>query len=271
MERRNIMITGAARGLGHAMAEALTGAGHNVLAIDRDAFSAETFKAGLGKIETLAIDLTHPDAAARAMEACASSFGHVDVLINCAGIGQETISQDFVTDPVKFWTVKDEDWDRIFAVNVRSSFRLCRAVTPSMIKARWGRIINVTTSLETMIRPGMAPYGPSKAAFEALTAIIAKDLEGTGVTANVLVPGGPANTRMMPNIPGPQRALLVQPDLMRAPIVWLVSGESGNINGMRFRANAWDAAKPGHEAAALAGAPAAWSGIAGGAAAVAGR
>lgn len=271
MGSRSVIVTGAARGLGHAMTEALCHAGHNVLAVDRDAFSTSDFAAGAGKIETLALDLTRDEAAAKAVKACTALFGGVDGVVSCAGIGQETISADFVTKPVNFWTVEDRDWDRIFAVNVRAAFRLCRAAAPQMIDRGWGRFIIVTTSLETMIRVGMVPYGPSKAALEAMTAIMAKELEGTGVTANVLVPGGPANTRMMPNIPEPQRDLLVQPDAMRAPAVWLMSHESDGVNSMRFRASAWDESKPGNEAAMLAGTPAAWAGIHAGAAKVAGR
>lgn len=271
MGRRAVIVTGAARGLGHAMTEALCGAGHDVLAVDRDAFSVSDFAAGTGKIDTLAIDLTRDEAAAHVVETCNARFGRVDGVVSCAGIGQETISADFVTKPVNFWTIEDRDWDRIFAVNVRAAFRLCRAAAPHMLAQDWGRFIIVTTSLETMIRVGMVPYGPSKAALEAMSAIMAKELEGTGVTVNVLVPGGPANTRMMPNIPEPQRDLLVQPDVMRAPVAWLMSDESDGVTSMRFRASAWDASKPGAEAARLAGTPAAWAGIQGGAAKVAGR
>lgn len=266
MGGRTIIVTGAARGLGAAMAGALLGAGHNVLAVDRDAFSLAGERAA-----TLAIDVTQDDAACAVVEACRKRFGPAQALLNCAGIGQETISADFVTEAVKFWTVDDRHWDRIFAVNVRAAFRLCRAVLPAMLEAKSGRIVNVTTSLETMIRTGMVPYGPSKAALEAMTAVMAKDLEGTGVTANVLVPGGPANTRMMPNVPDGQRHVLVQPDVMCAPAVWLMSDASEGVSGRRFRASAWDDALPGAEAAEIAGAPAAWAGIQGGSAKVHGR
>ncbi len=271
MGSRSVIVTGAARGLGHAMAEVLRIAGHDVLAVDRDALSARDFAAGAGRLETLSIDLAIDDAADRILADCQSRFGRIEGLVSCAGIGQETISADFVTKPVNFWTVDDRDWDRIFAVNLRAAFRLCRAAAPHMVAAGWGRFVIVTTSLETMIRVGMVPYGPSKAALEAMAAIMAKELEGTGVTSNVLVPGGPANTRMMPNIPEPQRSMLVQPDVMRAPVTWLMSDEADGINGMRFRANAWDDSLPGPESAKVAGAPAAWAGIQGGAAKVAGR
>ena len=109
-----------------------------------------------------------------------------------------------------------------------------------------------------MYMAGCGAYGPSKAALEANTSIMAQDLEGTGVTANVLVPGGPANTRMIPADAGLERAALIQPDIMVPPALWLASNASDGINGMRFQAVLWDPALPPAEAFERAGAPAAW-------------
>ena len=128
-----------------------------------------------------------------------------------------------------------------------------------MIEAGRGRIVNVTTSLNTMYRAGAGAYGPSKAALEAHTHIMAHDLEGTGVTANVLIPGGPVNTRMIPVASGVDRAELIQPTVMRDPIVWLCSDDSDGISGMRFIALRWDASLPRDERIEAAGAPVAWT------------
>ena len=272
MEARTVIVTGAARGLGQAMALALVEAGHRVIAVDRDAPAAQASNQFSPlQFRSLAVDLTSATAVDDIVVFSERAFGPVDALVNCAGIGQETISPTFVTEPVKFWSVDDTHWERIFAVNLQAAFRLCRALAPGMVARGWGRIVNVTTSLETMLRVGMSPYGPSKAALEALSAVMAKDLEGTGVTSNVLVPGGPADTRMMPGVPEAQRVHLVQPEMMRAPIVWLLSSQSDGTSGRRFRASAWPTDKPGDEAAEIAGAPVAWHGLAGGAAKVQGR
>jgi NAD(P)-dependent dehydrogenase (short-subunit alcohol dehydrogenase family) len=266
------VVTGAGRGLGRAMALGLLEAGHNVIAIDRDpqeltALEHDAKPAG-SKLACLAVDLALSDSAKTIMAFAEQKFGPVACLVNCAGIGQEIISAKFATEPVKFWTVGEDIWKRIFAVNADAVFRLCAAVTPGMIARGWGRIINVTTSLETMIRPGMSPYGPAKAANEALSAIMAKDLEGTGVTVNVLVPGGPAATRMMPGFVDTAPEKLISPDVMVPPIVWLLSKASDGVTGQRFRANAWKADMDPVEAARVSGAPAAWPGLAGGAAQV---
>jgi NAD(P)-dependent dehydrogenase (short-subunit alcohol dehydrogenase family) len=108
---------------------------------------------------------------------------------------------------------------------------------------------------------GNLTYGPSKAALQALSAIMAKDLNGTGVTVNVLVPGGMTNTPMISGQAGFNRAELIQPEVMAPPLVWLVSDAAGNVTGRRFLAVHWDTWLP-EEAAEKAGAPVAWTSIA---------
>ena len=100
---------------------------------------------------------------------------------------------------------------------------MAKAVAPALVAQGWGRIVNIVTSHFTMVMDGFSPYGPSKAALEAATVIWAKDLAGTGVTVNALLPGGPGNTRMIPLDEVPDRSTLVQPEVMMAPITWLMS------------------------------------------------
>ncbi len=160
----------------------------------------------------------------------------------------------------KLWEIDLDLWRQTLAVNAGGPFIMSRAALPHLLARGWGRIINVTTSLDTMLAAGMAPYGQSKAALEAGTAIWAKDLAGTGVTANVLVPGGPVDTAFLPpDTPFP-RAALIKPDIMRVPIVWLASAAADGITGRRFVARLWDAALAPDEAAMHAGAPVAWEG-----------
>jgi NAD(P)-dependent dehydrogenase (short-subunit alcohol dehydrogenase family) len=131
-----------------------------------------------------------------------------------------------------------------------------------MMRQGWGRVVNVTTSLGTMLNAGSPTYGPSKAALEALSAIMAKDLNGTGVTVNVLVPGGVTNTPMISGEAGFDRTKLIQPEVMMPPLLWLVSDAAGKVTGRRFLGVHWDPALPHGQAAERAGAPVAWTSIA---------
>jgi NAD(P)-dependent dehydrogenase (short-subunit alcohol dehydrogenase family) len=139
---------------------------------------------------------------------------------------------------------------------------LTNAIVPEMMRQGWGRIVNVTTSLGTMLKAGSPTYGPSKAALEALSAIMAKDLDGTGVTVNVLVPGGVPNTPMISDEAGFDRAKLIRPEVMVPPLLWLVTDAAGKVTGRRFLGIHWDPALPPEQAAEKAGALVAWTSIA---------
>ena len=154
-----------------------------------------------------------------------------------------------------------DQWRRFVAVHTTAPLALTNAVVPEMMREGWGRIVNVTTSLGTMLNAGSPTYGPSKAALEALSAIMAKDLDGTGVTVNVLVPGGITNTPMVSEL-GFERTKMIQPEVMVSPLLWLVSDAAANVTGRRFLGIDWDPALPPEQAADKAGAPVAWTSIA---------
>jgi len=138
---------------------------------------------------------------------------------------------------------------------------LTRAVLPHMLAQKSGRIITVTTSLGTMVREGYLLYGASKAATEAAMAGLSADLKGTGVTSNVLVPGGVTNTPLVGDFAG-DRTRMLQPEIMVPPLLWLASDAASQVNGRRFIAADWNAKLPAVQAAEKAGAPIAWMGIA---------
>ena len=257
------IVTGAAGGLGSAMTGALVKGGARVLAadVDRGALDALAGRLPEGRIAVHAADIRDPEACAGIVARAVSEFGAVHALVNNAGIGQSSIRPSYYVDRVRFWEVTDERWRTIVETNAMAPFMLAKAVLPHMTEAGWGRIVNVTTSLDTMTRPGWTPYGPSKAALEASTAIWAGDLEGTGVTVNVLIPGGPANTAMVPPDSSPDREAMIQPSVMAAPIRWLLDPASDGVTGRRFLGVRWDPSLPPEEAAETASAPAAWSGL----------
>ena len=126
------------------------------------------------------------------------------------------------------------------------------------MKARgWGRIVANSTSLDTMLRSSL--YGGSKAAMEAEAAVMAGDLAGTGVTSNVLVPGGGCGSRMTDDMGIPREAVL-PPEIMGPPMSFLASDESNDFNGRRIQARLWDASLPPLEASRIAGDVIAWTG-----------
>lgn len=264
LDGKTAIVTGGGQGMGRTMALALVRAGARVAIVDLDGealggIAQEARGPGKdGAFRTIVADVTQEESATRVVKETMEAFGRVDILVNNAGIGQETIRRNFLVAPLKFWEVEPAHWRRVVDVNTTAQFLMARAAVPHMLARKWGRIVNVTTSLDTMIRRGFAPYGPSKAASEAHVAIMAEDLAGTGVTANVLVPGGPVNTRMVPAESVANRASLIQPDVMVPPLLWLTSPGSDGVTGRRFIAVLWDPTLPPAQAAEKAGAPAAW-------------
>src|SRR5205823_2214442 len=171
------------------------------------------------------------------------------IFVNNAGIGPGSIRPDSWQRPLKFWEITPDQWRRFVAVHTTAPLALANALAPEMMRQGWGRIINVTTSLGTMLNAGSPTYGPSKAALEALSAIMAKHLDGTGVTVNVLVPGGVTNTPMISDEAGFDRDKLIQPEVMVAPLLWLASDAAAEVTGRRFLGVHWDAALPPEQAA----------------------
>ena len=257
------IVTGAGRGLGQVMTLGLLEAGARVAAVEIDAPALEETESaadqrGAGeRIQGVVADITRDDSAPKIVRATIEHFGRLDILINNAGINTSLLRPE--GQPVgKFWEVTPTEFRRVIDVNVVAVFLMTRAALPVMLKQRWGRIINVTTSLDTMYRAHMQPYGGSKAANEAHLLAMAQELEGTGVSANVLVPGGAANTRLVSRAQQPDRAKLIPPEVMVAPLTWLCSNASDGVNGQRFIGMRWDKNLPPEEAAKNAGAPMAW-------------
>jgi NAD(P)-dependent dehydrogenase (short-subunit alcohol dehydrogenase family) len=255
--RKSAIVTGAASGMGRAMALGLSEAGFDVVAVDRNAAALGTLP---GPIRPVAADLAQPDSFVRVVAETIAAFGRIDVLINNAGIGQAAIRTDQRSNPIRFWEVSPDQWNRFLTVNATAPIMMARAVLPHMLKAKSGRIITVTTSLGTMVREGYLLYGSSKAAAESAMAVLAADLKGTAVTSNVLVPGGVTDTPLVGE--AGDRSRMLRPEIMLPPLLWLVSDAAATVNGRRFIAADWDTRLSPAQAAEAAGAPIAWLSIA---------
>lgn len=268
LEDKIVIITGGAGGMGTIMTLALLEDGARVAVVDNQEERCQAMArsaAGVadeGTLITLTADITKADECQRVAEAVLDRFGHIDALVNAAGIGMQTVRFNYMSEPIRFWEVEPDRWQTVMDVNWKGAFLMARAVTPHLVEQGSGRIVNVTTSLDTMFRGAYTPYGMSKAALEAATASWARDLEGTGVTVNVLVPGGPTNTSFIPESAPFDRSKLVQPEVMAAPIRWLVSDASQDITGCRFVGNDWDTSLEADEAAKAVCRPAAWQDLA---------
>lgn len=248
LKDRVVLITGGSRGLGREMALALGAEGARVAitgSVSSPALQQTRDMLGATAISIVA-DVRDAAACAHAVDETVAAFGRLDVLINNAGLGMRGISETFNTKPAKFWQADASAWSDIVETNVNGPFMMAQAAVPQMLKQRFGKIINISTSDITMIRTGYAPYGPTKAFLEAASRVWAADLAETGVDVNILLPGGATDTDLLPPSPDKKGAdgNLLRPEIMRAPTLWLCSDASNGVTGGRYIARLWDNANP---------------------------
>jgi NAD(P)-dependent dehydrogenase (short-subunit alcohol dehydrogenase family) len=261
-----VIVTGGARGLGRAMTLAILRSGRRVVVADLPESAAEVRElSGIAAQEQsqdrlLAVEcnVTQWEQCQNVVNKAIDRFGTVHGLVNNAGVGMQDFGNVLVGKRKPFYEVDANAWRNAIDVNVNGPFLMAKALAPQLVRQGWGRIVNIETSFYTMMMDGFSPYGPSKAALESSTVIWAKDLGGTGVTVNALAPGGPANTRMIPMSEVDDRSTLIQPEVMMAPIVWLMSARSDGVSGRRIIAKDWDADRLQREAPEKIGTPAGW-------------
>ncbi len=182
-ERRVALVTGASRGIGRAIAKRLASDGHHVVLVARDQSRLDEvlseIEADGGVGESRTCDLGDPASLEAMMESVLSDRGRLDVLVNNAGINRDGL----------ILRMSDEDFDEVLAVNLRATFITCRAVARSMMRGRWGRIINISSVTGLVGNPGQANYAAAKAGMVGMTKTLAKELGSKGITANVVAPG----------------------------------------------------------------------------------
>ncbi len=276
LKGRSVIVTGAGRGFGRLMALGLVAAGARVLgtAGRNQAELAQTAllatDQGPGEFVSAVSDVSSFESCEACVEKALDAFGRVDVLINNAARGPLEANQDFFSAKPPFWTSPPDAYARMIQTNLTGAFFMARACTPLMLEQGFGRIINISTSRPTMVLQGLAAYGASKAGLEAATVLWAKDLADSGVTANVLLPGGPADTALIPGGTVGTRAIkgfkagqgmvgdegrtlgILPPEIMLPPTLWLSADESAHYNGRRLIAKDWDPDLPPAQAAANA-------------------
>lgn len=258
---RVVIVTGGGRGIGREFVLALAGAGANIAASARSASELAHVETevqaavGPGRFVGVVADVRDPSACERVVAESLEAFGALHCLVNNAGIGMRHVSERFNVSPTRFWEAPVERWRDILETNALGPFLMAHAAAPHLVARGFGRIVNISTSPGTMVRVGYSPYGPSKAALEAMSRVWAQDLADTGVTVNVLLPGGATDTSFIPGS-GPGRrgadGHLLPANIMNAALLWLLSDASNGVTGRRLVGKLWDPSLPAEEAAARA-------------------
>ena len=184
VEGRRALVTGGARGLGRAMAQALAEAGAEVAVASRTledcrAAADEIARTTGRRSAAFAVDLTRSEELAAFVRQVEDGFGAVDILVNNAGINIRGAAEE----------LDEADWDAVVATNLKAPFMLARALGPGMCARGWGRVINLGSILSVVAIAGRAPYASSKAGLLGLTRVLALEWAGRGVTVNAICPG----------------------------------------------------------------------------------
>lgn len=259
LKDRVVVVTGGSRGFGWFMAKELLRAGARLTLTGRnsDTLASVLGKAqhiaGAGRCIAVAGDVTRPEDCARTVEETLREFGRIDVLINNAGRSYGEFG-DRLSKITAFHDVTEPQLRAIVETNLFGVFFMTQAVIPHMLKRKFGKVISISTSLLNMVRPGNSVYGSSKAALETAHRCWAGELKGTGIDVNILLPGGPSDTKlitpaMVPGIVGHRAGGRLLPgDIIVPPAVWLCTDATNGMSGERVIARFWDVELPPDEA-----------------------
>ena len=237
-----VFITGATSGLGFAMAKALLSKGAKVFVTGRNpkkvnqaVYELRSLRLPDGVCHGAVVDVRAEQSIRSGLAEMLQLWSGIDILINNAGIGMRTVNPRFFTEPKPFWEVSADGFRNLIDTNLTGYFLVAKEIVPHLLKKGSGRIINISVNHETMRRKGFVPYGPSRAGAESLSQIMAQDLASSGITVNMLLPGGATDTGMVPEeFPASMREQLLSPDVMAEPILFLCSDEAKGVNDLRI-------------------------------------
>ncbi|GGE23305.1 beta-ketoacyl-ACP reductase [Primorskyibacter flagellatus] len=233
---KTALVTGASGGIGGAIAKALHDAGAVVGLSGTRVEPLEALAADLGeRAHVLPCNLSDAEAVEALPKQAVEAMGGLDILVNNAGVTKDQI----------FMRMSDEDWAKVIEVNLTSTMRLCRGVMRPMMKARWGRIVNISSIVGATGNPGQANYAASKAGMVGMTKSIAYEVASRGITANCVAPGFIA-TAMTDKLTDEQKekinvqipaARMGTPEEIAAAVLYLASPEAGYVTGATIHVN----------------------------------
>ena len=234
------LVTGASRGIGQAIALELARLGATVVGTatsdaGAEAITAYLNEAGCAAGRGLRLQVTEEGACEALVSAIAKEFGDIAILVNNAGITRDNLMM----------RMKDDEWDDIFSTNLRPVYKLSKAVMRGMMKARWGRIINIASVVGATGNAGQTNYSSAKAAMFGFTKSLAKEIGSRGVTVNAVAPGF-IDTDMTKNLPEEQKNKLIEnialgrlgePQDIADAVGFLASDKAGYITGCTLHVN----------------------------------
>ncbi|MGD9917877.1 MAG: 3-oxoacyl-ACP reductase FabG [Paenirhodobacter sp.] len=230
------LVTGASGGIGGEIAKALHGAGAKVALSGTRVEPLEALAAELGEGAFVCpANLSDAESVEALPKAAAAAMGALDILVNNAGITRDNL----------FMRMSDEEWQSVIDVNLTSSFRLMRGVLRGMMKARWGRIVNITSVVGTTGNPGQGNYAAAKAGLVGMSKSLAYEVASRGITVNCVAPGFIA-TAMTEKLTDDQKAKILtqipagrmgNAEEIAAAVLYLASAEAGYVTGATLHVN----------------------------------
>ena len=233
---KTALVTGASGGIGGAIAQALHAAGATVALSGTRTAPLEALAADLGsRAHVLTCDLSDPASVEALPKSAAAAMGSVDILVNNAGITRDNL----------FMRMSDEEWQSVIDVNLTSTFRLCRGVLRGMMKARWGRIVNVSSVVGATGNPGQSNYAASKAGMVGMSKSLAAEVASRNITVNCVAPGF-ITTAMTDKLTEDQKSRILtsvpagrmgEASEIAAAVLYLASPEAGYVTGAVLHVN----------------------------------
>lgn len=230
------LVTGSTGGIGSAIAKALAGQGATLALSGTSEEKLSAFNAELGGDHViLPCNLSDAAAVDALVPAAVEKLGKLDILVNNAGVTRDNLAM----------RMKDEEWDQVIRVNLEAAFRLMRAACKPMMKARFGRIISITSVVGATGNPGQANYAASKAGLVGMSKALAQELASRGITVNCVAPGF-IKSAMTDVLPDAQKEALLTKipagklgdgEDIGAAVAYLASREAGYVTGQTVHVN----------------------------------